>query len=88
MTKRSILRREDDGLADELAFVGLGDIDSVRATARSTTNEGVLGRLIPATMADIGLGDLGGIGVGGGASKHTETLKRVNQVQYYNFRFR
>ena len=76
-----ILRREDDSLTDKLALLVLGDIDGVSTRARSTANKGALGGCGPATMADVGLGDLGGIGVGGGASKHAETLRRVNPIE-------
>tara|TARA_R110002003_G_scaffold645_4_gene20937 strand:- start:2376 stop:2735 length:360 start_codon:yes stop_codon:yes gene_type:complete len=68
------LRGENDGLADELALGVLGDRNSVVAGARSAANESALGWCSPATMADVGKLDLAVIGVGGRASKHTETL--------------
>jgi len=55
------LRREDDCLSDHLAFGVGGNIDGIRAIARSTTNElAFIGRG-PATMADVSLLDLAGI---------------------------
>lgn len=46
-------RREDDGLSDHLAALGLGNVDRVGASAGSTTNEGVLVGRCPASVADV-----------------------------------
>jgi hypothetical protein len=87
VTATKNLRREDDGLADQLALGVLGNIDRVGTGAGGAANECVLVCCRPATMADVAAGDLLGVCVCGIAGNHTETLCRhvSKQGGFQNF---
>ena len=76
---------EDDGLTDHLALGVRGNGDSVSSGARRTTHEGTLVGRCPASMADVALGDFAVVGVGGGSSKHTETLQSIRPIALIHF---
>lgn len=73
-------RGEDESLTDHLARWIFGNGNSVATSARGTTNEVVVARGRPATMADGALVNLARIRILSLSSNHAETLKGVRLV--------
>jgi hypothetical protein len=72
------LRWEDDCLSNHLALGVHRNFYGICASARRSTNEGVVVRRGPASVTDISRRYLACISVGGGSSQHSEALEQVN----------